>query len=250
MITVISATKKFTSGSIQERNVAKTIGVPYEYLPVDISNGVGLAAAYNYAISLAQGDVCVFIPDDVYFMKVNWGAVLQSKLADQSIGLVGVAGTQFLFADRYSITAAGRPFIKGRFVQHLENGDFFAVVFSNENGDFDVVACDGVFMAIPTSIFRYVHFDETVFSGHYFHDLDISMQIRRGARVVVTTDILVKRRSQLQFDDEWHHFGQQFISKYAQELPAGCTPLIPDPDRFISSNIVDLKGKAPMATIC
>jgi hypothetical protein len=183
-------------------------------------------------------------------MKMNWGAILRSKFNDQSVGMVGVAGTQYLYSDKYSLTAAGRPFIKGRIVQHYENGDFFAVVYSQENGDFDVVACEGVFMAIPTELFQYVGFDDVSFNGPYFHDLDISMQMLRGRRLIVTTDIVVKRRSQMQFDKVWHYYGQIFLQKYTQELPASCTNIVPDPDNYLSSNCVDLKGKAPMETIC
>jgi hypothetical protein len=250
MISVITCTTKNTAGDLQERNVAKTVGTEHEYIAIDGSSGIGLAAAYNYAISQVRGDICIFIPDDVYFMKMNWGQILQNKFADQSIGMIGVAGTQYLFQDKCSLTAAGRPFIKGRIVQHLENGDFFAVVYSQENGDFEVVACEGTFMAIPTELFQYVRFDDASFDGMHFHDMDMSMQMRRGRRVVVTTDIVVKKRSQAKFDKVWQHYGQIFLQKYAQELPASCTDLVPDPNNFISSNCVNLKGKAPMETIC
>jgi hypothetical protein len=250
MISVITCTTKYTAGDLQERNVAKTVGTEHEYIAIDGSNGIGLAGAYNYAISQVRGDICVFIPDDVYFMKMNWGTILRNKFTDQSIGMIGVAGTQYLFHDKCSLTAAGRPFIKGRIVQHLENGDFFAVVYSQENGDFDVVACEGAFMAIPTELFQYVRFDDVSFDGMYFYDMDMSMQMRRGRRVVVTTDIVVKKRTQAKFDKAWQHYGQIFLQKYAQELPASCTNLVPDPNNFISSNCVNLKGKAPMETIC
>lgn len=250
MISVITCTTKYTAGSIQERNLAKTAGAEYEYIVIDGSSGISLAGAYNYGVSQARGDICVFIPDDVYFMKMNWGNILRSKFSDPSVGMVGVAGTQYLFSDKYSITAAGRPFIKGRVVHHLENGDFFAVVYSQENGDFDVVACEGVFMAIPTELFQYVAFDDASFDGPYFHDLDMSMQMRRGRRVIVTTEIVVKRRSQMQFDKAWHYYGQIFLQKFATELPASCTDMVPDLQNYVSSNCVDLKGKAPMETIC
>jgi hypothetical protein len=250
MISVITCTTRYTAGSIQERNLAKTAGTEYEYIVIDGSNGISLAGAYNYGVSQAKGDLCVFIPDDVYFMKMNWGTILMSKFQDQSVGMVGVAGTQFLYKDKCSMTAAGRPFIKGRVVHHLENGDFFAVVYSQENGDFDVVACDGTFMAIPTELFQYVAFDDVSFDGPYFFDLDMSMQMRRGRRIIVTTEIVVKRRSQMRFDKIWQHYGELFLQKYAQELPATCTNQIPDPQNYISSNCVDLKGKAPIETIC
>jgi hypothetical protein len=251
MISIIVLSKHPEGQSIQERNIAKTIGVPHEYLLIDGTSGVSTAAAYNYAVEHARGDYLVFIPDDVYFMKVNWGAILEHKfLNDKTIGCVGVAGTQYLFSDKPSLTAAGRPFIKGRFVHHLQNGDFFAVVFSNENGDFDVVACDGVFMAIQAPLMQTCRFDDETFDGHSFYDLDLCMQITQTHRIIVTTDILVKRRSQPVFDDIWQNYGQKFINKYSNHLPICCTDMIPDPAHFQPSQFVNLKGKFSSETIC
>ncbi|NLE01293.1 MAG: glycosyltransferase [Fibrobacter sp.] len=251
MISVITCWKHPAAQTIQERNVHKTIGTDHEYIMIDGSRGIGLAAAYNQGIAQAKGDIIVFVPEDVFFMKMNWGQILEKKfLEDPWLGMVGVAGTQYLFADKYSWTAAGRPFIKGRIVHHLENGDFFAVVFSAENGDFPVVAIDGVFMAVKGTILQSINFDELTFNGPCFHDLDLCMKINRNHRIIVTTDIVVKKRTQSVFDKTWNTFGQLFLNKYADQLPLTTVKSMPDPHHFISSQVVDLKGKAPMETIC
>ncbi|MDO5576480.1 MAG: glycosyltransferase, partial [Fibrobacter sp.] len=205
---------------------------------------------YNEGRAMAKGDILVFIPEDALFMKMNWGVALEQKFgADPVLGLVGVAGTQFLYQNKYSWTAAGRPFIKGRIVYHLENGDFFAVVFSPENGDFEVVACDGSFMALRGTLFDRISFDETNFDSNYFFDLDLSMQVSLIARQIITTDILVKRRVQNTFDKQWHHYGELFLKKHGHLLPVSCVNAVPDPENFVSSKFVNLKGKAPMETI-
>lgn len=251
MISVIVLSRHPGAQSIQERNIAKTIGVPHEYLILDGTSGVSTASAYNYAVENAKGDYLVFIHEDVYFMKINWGAVLESKfINDNSVGCIGVAGTQYLFHDKPSLTAAGRPFIKGRIVHHLQNGDFFATVFSNENGDFDVVACDGVFMAVRAPLMQTCKFDDTTFDGHSFYDLDLCMQIVRTHRIVVTTDILVKWRSQPVFDQIWQDYGQKFLEKHSDQLPIGCSDVTPDPAHFQPSQFVNLKGKFSSETIC
>jgi hypothetical protein len=251
MISVIVLSKHPEAQSIQERNIIKTVGMPHEYLLIDGTSGVSTAAAYNYAVEHAKGNHLVFIPDDVYFMKENWGALLERKfLNDNSIGCIGVAGTQYLFHDKPSLTAAGRPFIKGRVVHHLQNGDFFAAVFSNENGDFDVVACDGVFMAVRSSLMQACGFDDNTFDGHSFYDLDLCMQITQTHRIIVTTDILVKRRSQPVFDSDWQCYGRRFLEKYSNYLPICCTDLTPDPGRFQPSQFINLKGKFSSETIC
>lgn len=251
MISVITCAKNPIAQSIQERNVQKTVGTEYEYLLIDGGNNVSLAAAYNHGVTLAHGDIIVFIPEDVYFMKMNWGRMLEAKfLNDPWLGVVGVAGTQYMYSDKSSLTAAGRPFIKGRVVHHLQNGDFFAVVYSPENGDFEVVACDGVFMAVKQQLFQNIAFDSTSFNGQYFFDIDFCMQARHTNRVIITTDIVVKRRSQPVFDKVWQEYGNLFLHKWAGELPAATVESSPGPENLISTQCVDLKGKAPIDTIC
>lgn len=250
MISIITCYRHPVLQAIQERNARKTVGTECEFIGIDGSCGKSIASAYNEGKSRAKGDFLVFIPEDALFMKMNWGISLEQRFnADPLLGLIGIAGTQFLFQDKYSWTAAGRPFIKGRIVYHLENGDFFAVVFSPENGDFEVVACDGSFMALRAELFDRISFDETIFDGDYFHDLDLSMQVSLVARQIITTDIVLKRRTQNVFDKRWHHYGELFLKKHSELLPVSCVEEVPDPAKFISSKCVNLKGKAPMETI-
>ncbi len=250
MISVITCCRHPIPQSIQERNVGKTIFAPYEYLPIDGTGCASVAAVYNYGISIARGDIIVFIPDDVYFMKPGWGIALERKFSDPVVAGVGVAGTQYLFSSTPSLTAAGRPFIKGRIVYQLDNGDFFAVVYSNESGDFDVVACDEAFLAVRAGFFNRIYFDQELFDGRYFAEMDLCMQLRQFGRLIVTTEIVVKRRSAPQFDRTWREHGRRFLEKWAMQLPAGCTNAVPDPKNIIPSQCVNLHGKAPVETIC
>jgi hypothetical protein len=253
MISIISYCRHPESNAVQKGNVAKTVGAGYEYLVIDGSRGpYRIAPAYNWAVTRAKGDLLVFLHDDCYFMNTNWGAPLVAKFAaDPSLGVVGVAGTQYLFADKSSWTAAGRPFVKGRIVYHLQNGDFFGVFFSNEKGDRDVVACDGCCMAVRAELFKSLRFDEQTFQGANFYDIDFCLQARNsGARLIVTNGMTVKKRSQPDFDDEWQKAGDLFLRKHAKALPASCVDTVPDPAHFLSSQMMDLKGKYSMETIC
>lgn len=253
MISVISLCRHPESNSVQKGNIAKTVGTPYEYLVIDGSKGpYRPAAAYNWAAGQVKGGIALFILDDCYFMNMNWGPALESKFAAEPVlGIVGVAGTQYLFSDKSSWTAAGKPFVKGRIVYHLQNGDFFAGVFSNEKGDHEVVACDGCCMAVRAELLRSLKFDDQLFAGPYFYDIDFCLQARsRGVRLAVTGDMTVKKRSQPEFDDEWKKAGELFLKKHAKSLPASCAAAAPDPSKFASYNMVNLKGKYSMETIC
>ena len=78
-------------------------------------------------------------------MKMNWGCILKKFSDDPWLGLPELPERSFFLQINIPRTAAGRPFIKGRVVHHLQNGDFFAVVFSPENGNFPAVICDGFY---------------------------------------------------------------------------------------------------------
>jgi hypothetical protein len=249
MISVISLCRHPESNAVQKGNVAKTAGAEYEYLVIDGSKGpYRIAPAYNWAVTRARGDLLVFILDDCYFMNMNWGVPLAAKFAaDPSLGIAGVAGTQYLFADKSSWTAAGRPFVKGRIVYHLQNGDFFGAFFSNEKGDRDVVACNGCCMAVRAGLFKTLRFDEQTFQGANFYDIDFCLQARAKSRLIVTSDMTVKKRSQPVFDDEWQKDGELFLKKHAKNLPVDTAP---DPAHFLSTQMVNLKGKYSMETIC
>jgi glycosyltransferase involved in cell wall biosynthesis len=252
MISIVTCYKNWTQQVLQERNIAKTVGMEHEYLALDGSaSSANFAAAYNQAVSRARGDLIVFIEHDCFFMNERWGRVLSAKFADNpALGIAGVAGTQYLYADKYSWTAAGRPYVKGRIVYHLQNDDFFAAVFSTEKVDSPVVACDGCIMAVRRDLFPVCRFDEQTFSGQYFYDLDFCLQARRSVTIIVTNEVTIKRRFQPSFNEQWRAAGEAFLRKNQALLPASCVDSVPDPEHFIASSVVNLKGKTSSATIC
>jgi hypothetical protein len=252
MISVVTCYKSPSQQSLQESNVAKTIGIDHEYLAVDgRAPDTNFAAACNGAVLRAKGDIVVFIEHDCYCMNERWGAALAAKFsADPALGIAGIAGTQYLFADKYSWTAAGKPYVKGRIVYHLENDDFFAAVFSADTTDSPVVACDGCFMAVRRELFDAIRFDEATYHGQHFYDLDFCLQARGKASIIVTNAVTIKRRLQPLFDEAWHAAGAAFLQKNRLLLPATCAASAPDPARCIPSSVVDLKGKISTSTIC
>jgi glycosyltransferase involved in cell wall biosynthesis len=252
MISVIVCSKQPPSWDFHRRNVEKTIGEGYEYVSIDNStNAYGLCAAYNKGVENAKGDILVFVHEDCFFMEPGWGKVLNAKFgADEKLGLVGVAGTQFMYNDNPLWITAGQPFLRGRVVHQDKNGPMFVLtVFSWDKSDADVVVVDGLFFAVRRSVFDRVRFDDTTFPGFHFYDLDICMQVRRTHRLLVTWDIMVKHFSGGNANAEWKAAGARFLEKYKNELPASCVSQIPDPDRRESAQSFDLTGKADTGVI-
>jgi GT2 family glycosyltransferase len=255
MISVIVCTAREPNlASIHERNVVKTVGEPCEYLGIDNRGArTGICAAYNRGVQAARGDILVFVHDDAFFLQPGWGTALGRKFGDEpKVGMVGVAGTQFLHRNRMSWTAAGRPFMRGRVVHDIEaTGEFFMSAFATEPGDDEVVAVDGLFFAIRRDLFPRIRFDEETFDGYHFYDLDICMQVRRSHTIIVTWDIVIKHCSEGNPDEVWRRYGRKFLAKYRDELPASCTPEVPDFSRERLPGLkFDLRGKARREVIC
>ena len=252
MISIIVCSRLDSSIDIHKRNVAATVSSPHEYIRIDnTDNRFGICAAYNEGVSKSKGDILVFVHEDVFFMEPGWGNTLESKFLDQSIGLIGVAGTQYLFGNPPGWVVAGRPYIKGRVVHELDNGNIYDLtVFSWDKQDSDVVAVDGLFFAIRKSLFNRIRFDDRTFDGFHFYDLHICMQVRKTHRLIVTWDILIKHLSGGAFDEIWKQYAVRFLQKYRSELPASCTEAIPDLSKRIGFENFDLRGKAPSVIIC
>ncbi|MBN1130948.1 MAG: hypothetical protein JXA71_18305 [Chitinispirillaceae bacterium] len=255
MLSMIVCSRNDPAWTLHERNAGKTIDCPHEYIRLDNrgDGATGICAAYNRGVKQARGDILLFMHEDVFCMEPGWGRVLEAKFnADKGLGLVGVAGTQYLFADRMSWTAAGRPFLRGRVVHELDGGKTFVMTaFSLDKSDAEVVAVDGLFFAVRASLFDRIRFDETTFPGFHFYDLDLSMQVRETHRLIVTWDILVKHLSAGSPDEAWRSQGRNFLEKYRGRLPVSCTDLVPDPSKPPELGItIDLHGKASRDILC
>jgi GT2 family glycosyltransferase len=232
MISVVVCSNKPTEWDMHRRNVAKTIGAEHEYVLVDNRRGqLGICAAYNQGVGRARGEILVFVHDDVFFMETGWGPILEAKFRDPAVGLVGVAGTKYLFAELLPWYIAGRPFVFGQVVQESGRQQQVAV-YSRETADTEVVVADGLFMAIRADLFRYIRFDEITFDQFQCYDLDICMRVRESHRLLVTRDVKVKHLSTGDFGDKWRIYAGRFLEKYAGLLPASCCDSVPDLKNF------------------
>ena len=245
MINIIVCSTKDSAYKIHRRHIAETVGCDYEYIRIDNSeNKYSLCAAYNEGVKKATGDILVFLHEDVFIITPNWGKILENKFAqDNSIGLIGVAGTQYLLQSDPFWVAAGRPFIKGRVVHEIkEENRCILTVFSEEEIDSEVVAVDGLFLAVRKELFDTIRFDEKTFNKFHFYDLDICMQVRKTHKIIVTSDILVKHFSGGSFKEDWKSQGKKFIDKYHDELPVSCSDETPDPENRIPFNSFHLEA--------
>jgi hypothetical protein len=249
MISVIVCSRKDPADTLHRRNVCKTASREPEYLRFDNRlSPAGLCAVYNRGIAAARGDILVFMHEDVFFMDAGWDGALLRSFSDRNVGMVGIAGTQYLGSEAPGWAAAGRPFIRGKVV-HETGAGFHLTVFSWEKCDIEVVAVDGLFFAVRRCLFDRIRFDETTFDGFHFYDLDLCMQVRKTHSIVVNPDIAVKHQSGGSFDAAWRGYAGRFVGKYRHELPASCVPEAPDIAHRMPFESFDLRGRVSQATI-
>jgi glycosyltransferase involved in cell wall biosynthesis len=229
MLSLIVCSRMAAQSDLHQRNVAKTVDAAYEYVRVNNAAGqAGICRAYNLGLAQAAGDIFVFMHEDAYFLNPGWGPVLERKFAaDPALGLVGVAGTQYLFREHPGWAVAGLPFLRGRVI-HDDGVHQNLTVYCRDASDAEVVAADGLFLAIRAELFRRIRFDEVTFDRFHFYDIDMCMQVRQTHKAIVTCDILLKHMSGGSFNAEWQGYAERFKLKHFERLPASCCVGVPD----------------------
>jgi len=139
---------------------------------------------------------------------------------DQSIGLIGIAGTKFRSTYPSAIGQGPglRKFLRGNIYHWDEYKDFDV---SNQQNELDDVVCiDGVFMFTKKEIFKYCGFDDKLLTHFHGYDIDFSLQVFfQSFRVIVDRGILLAHYS------NGNYIGQNTIAnrkvgrKWLKKLP-------------------------------
>ena len=229
MISIVTCCATPRRAQSLRRNIASTIGLPFEHVVIDNSDArYGLCAAYNEGVRRSRGTIVVFVHDDVLFLSSGWGAVLENRFRDPGIGLVGVAGTQYLGAGTPYWVGAGSQFCRGRILHQLDNPPrTLLTVFNWDEVEADVAVLDGVFIAVHRRVLETTLFDEQTLRGFHFYDLDFCLSARSVWRIVVTWDILLAHRSAGTIGEAFHREYAHFSRKWEEVLPVQCAPGTP-----------------------
>ncbi len=176
-----------------EKNIAETIGIPYEIIKIDNLNIMGLCEAYNKGPSLSKYDFFLFIHEDVIFHSKNWGNLLINHLLKEYIGVIGVAGSNYVPKAPIGWHLPDNRF---NFLNLIQNNKSTTnpKLFSNIISPKHVFAIDGVFMALKKSIYNDYCFDES-FKGFHGYDLDFSLRVATRYHNYVINDLLIKHFS-------------------------------------------------------
>lgn len=204
-----------------EKNIAETIGCEYELVVIDNSqNKYNIFSAYNEGVRRSKGNIICFMHDDIWYKTKKWGLQVEKVLADETIGIVGIIGSYVLTKD-FGYWDKMYPFVTGC-VQNGENKEFVndCNCFYDAQNANEVVAVDGMWFCMPINAFQKLSFDEKIFAGFHFYDMDICMQsLVAGYRNIILRNINIMHNCCPQYDHKFVEAMKLFYTKWNSYLP-------------------------------
>lgn len=221
MISIIICSREANISDGLRGNINSTIGVDYELVVIDNSLGkYSIFQAYNEGLNRAMHPYLCFMHDDVYYHTINWGQKVIDHLQKKNVGMIGVLGGHYL-SKRYPHFWSSSV-MSGNFL--YKNGDSIVRAgndkYIQDENFVDVVACDGLWLCFPKSLFSNIRFDDITYDGFDLYDMDISLQVlTAGFSVRVINDILIEHRNHSMITKKFHENQLLFLQKWDSYLP-------------------------------
>lgn len=194
MISIIICSRNKTLLNTVSESVKNTIGVPYEIIAIDNSEGkYGICKAYNLGAAQAKYDIFCFMHEDITFETQNWGQNVVKHLKDERVGLIGVMGAYpMLIVPFYSDLKTESNII-------FVDVDTNVHTLSNETMSPDdnalikeTLGVDGTLMITRRNVFNEFKFDDITLTAFHGYDVDFSVQVQSKYKVCVVFDVLLK----------------------------------------------------------
>lgn len=200
-------------------NVAKTIGIPYEVIVIDNSQGeYGICQAYNVGAAKAQYEFLCFMHEDIDFKTKNWGNLVIYILNLPKCGVLGVAGSSYQPKAPAGWNSVGNYL--GMNVIHTSNGSSKHDYINPRNERLtEVVTLDGLWLCCKKTVWQEFKFDSAVFPGFHFYDIDFCIRVANKYKNYITFNILIEHFSCGTFDKVWMHQALNFFKKRKKYLP-------------------------------
>lgn len=233
MISIVICSANAQALDQVKRNIESTIGVPFEIIAFNNSDGKkGICEIYNEGALKAKSEILCFMHEDIELRTPNWGVKLIELFAKNSkLGLLGVAGGGYKSVVPSSWYNADLE----------KNGEFYCCLIQGfkytgrpdlydyrnpKNEKLSRVACvDGCWMSTRKSIALKYPFDEKLLKSFHGYDLDFSLSVNQEYEVAVTYEILLKHFSEGNFGQVWMEDTLKLHKKWSWILPVNTDQL-------------------------
>jgi glycosyltransferase involved in cell wall biosynthesis len=225
MISLVICSRNAHSLATVCRSVEATIGVPYELIAIDNSQGqYGICEAYNVGAQKANFGVICFMHEDIQFLTPNWGMKVLSHFQDETIGVLGVAGSTYLPVAPCPWWEAGEGNIRAQ-ILHTSGNVKEERMYYNPGAESlsDVAVVDGVWICARKKLWEQHPFDQHTFPEFHFYDIDFCTEARKVARVCVTFEVLIEHFSYGSMNNSWTKNALIYYKKRKQLFPIGTT---------------------------
>lgn len=206
-----------------EKNITQTIGCEFELVVIDNSqNRHSIFSAYNEGVKRALGDVLCFMHDDILYKTQDWGIKVEQILKDEDIGVVGVMGSYVMIKD-YGYWNMMTPYVTGNvpgLYNNQDQSDVGCNYYYDDTCSNEVAILDGVWLCMRKNIFQKISFDERLYSGFHFYDMDICMQsLIAGYKNIILRDVLILHKCYPKYNSAFDENMKTFHKKWASNLP-------------------------------
>ena len=229
MLSIIISSYQPNFFAALEKNIAETIGVPYEIVQIYNPGTMGICEAYNKGAKLAKYDHLLFLHEDVLFHTQNWGEKLIKHLEDPRTGIIGVAGSDYVPHAPGGWNVYDNRHLYYNFIQSNKTSTINKHRQKLEKNIQKVYAIDGVFIACTRKKYNEILFNENI-KGYHGYDLDFSLRMAEKYNNYVTGLILIEHFSLGNTDKNWllsniqirqtinHNFNKSYDSKVEKNV--------------------------------
>lgn len=222
MISIIVCSTSPVLAKAFTENIRTTIGVPYEIVCIDNSQGqYSICSAYNKGIDRAQYPYLIFLHQDVAFQTTDWGKRMIGHLRQPNTGIIGVAGSQIAHRipqEAWKGYNRGAHFLQG--TPNLKQAPrLYHLPKDYSLPLYPAVCLDGVLLAMNSSLGKNIRFDERI-KGFHTYDIDICLQAATAGYLnYVAYDILLTHYSAGNITHDYYQQLLQTYQKWQDRLP-------------------------------
>lgn len=203
-----------------QENVAKTIGVDYEFVVVDNRGGhYSICQAYNIGAAKARYPYLCFAHEDIIFRAdCGWGTIIEAQLAKPDTGVVGFAGStgKTRTLSTWVLTSAYR---RANFCEVVDGVSKMELANPYDEDFSQVIVLDGLCLFMRGDVWAENNFDAGLLDGFHLYDLDISVAVARRYKNYVCHRVLVEHYSRGSFSRQWIGYSLKFHEKWRDVLP-------------------------------
>ena len=221
MISIIVCSRDKAILATISENVASTIGVAYEIIAIDNSAGqYGICQAYNIGAQQSRYGILCFVHEDILFHTVAWGTIVRTILADESVGVLGVAGGVFQPKAPAGWMGGGQA-IYMNIIHTTGEESKRDYINPTDSSLVKVAAVDGVWMCCRKAVWETYKFDPLAVPGFHFYDVDFCARVSSEFTNYVTFKVTIEHFSRGSFDRKWVSYAIDFYRKRQDILPFG-----------------------------